>query len=218
MIKACISDLDGTAVNTIESLCNAGNIVMKELGFDKEIDPDHMKQFVGNGYIVQMQRALEYEGDAKHKMLDKACKLYRDIFAKNCLYHLSSYDGLKDTYEEMKRRGIRLSILTNKPQDRAVDNINYVYGEGFFDYIWGDEIGRALKPDPASLIKMLELYNIMPDECLYIGDSGTDMQTGISAGARTVGVLWGYRDRKELSSYNPYALIEKPIELLDMID
>ena len=55
------------------------------------------------------------------------------------------------------------------------------------------------------------------DEVLYCGDSDVDMQTGIGAGVKTVGVTWGFRTREELAAYSPLALIDSPMELVDVI-
>ena len=55
-----------------------------------------------------------------------------------------------------------------------------------------------------------------PEECLYIGDTGTDMKTGTAAGMYTAGVLWGFRGREELEAAGADALAAEPPEILDL--
>ncbi len=57
---------------------------------------------------------------------------------------------------------------------------------------------------------MAETFGVLPSECLYFGDTNTDMQTGIHAGMDTVAVTWGFRDRKELETFKPKYIIDHP--------
>ena len=65
--------------------------------------------------------------------------------------------------------------------------------------------------------KLLTEYDLTPEECLYIGDTGTDMKTGKNAGLYTVGVLWGFRGKAELLESGADMIIEKPQQLLDCV-
>ena len=59
---------------------------------------------------------------------------------------------------------------------------------------------------------------VKPDECVFIGDSGMDVRTGVNCGALPVGVLWGFRLADELLENGAKYLINKPNELLDIIE
>jgi phosphoglycolate phosphatase len=58
---------------------------------------------------------------------------------------------------------------------------------------------------------------ITPQEVLYIGDSNTDMKTGINAGMETVGVLWGFRDEAELRENGAKYIVRTPQEILKLL-
>ena len=65
-------------------------------------------------------------------------------------------------------------------------------------------------PDPGS-------QHFSPDEVTYVGDSNVDMQTGLNAGVKTIGVTWGFRDRAELEAYHPFAVVDTIEELKDLL-
>ena len=62
-------------------------------------------------------------------------------------------------------------------------------------------------------MKVAEEFGVQPSECMYIGDTKTDMETGTAAGMHTVGALWGFRDREELESNGAEIVAEKPTDL-----
>ena len=66
-------------------------------------------------------------------------------------------------------------------------------------------------------LAMARLFGVSPEECVYVGDTWTDMQTGKAAGMYTVGVLWGFRTRKELEENHADRIISHPKELLNIL-
>ena len=92
--------------------------------------------------------------------------------------------------------------------------IESLFGKGYFDVVQGQVDGVPIKPDPAGVFRILEQFGLNADEVLYMGDTATDMKTGKAAGAFTVGVLWGFRNRKELEEGHADAIIAHPLELL----
>lgn len=108
-------------------------------------------------------------------------------------------------------------MLSNKPHPRTVENIETVFGPGYFDYVAGEQPGIPRKPDPAGVKLILDRFGVKPEECLYFGDTNTDMKTGLGAGLQTVGVTWGFRDREELESFHPQHIISHPDEVFGQI-
>ena len=74
----------------------------------------------------------------------------------------------------------------------------------------GEQEGVPKKPDPSGALKAAKICGADPSECLYFGDTNTDMQTGLNAKAHTVGVTWGFRDRAELEAFHPDFVIDDP--------
>lgn len=216
MIRCCIFDLDGTLLNTLEALNYAVDRTMEHFGYGP-VDTAHIKQFVGDGYQKLLERALLFNGDAALTHYEESQGVYMDIFSENSMYHVRPYDGIPELLAGLKERGIKTAVLSNKPNRQAVDNIETVFGKGYFDYVAGERPGIPRKPDPAGVHLILEEFGMKPEECLYFGDTNTDMKTGLSAGATTVGVTWGFRGREELESYHPQYVIDGPGEVFAKI-
>lgn len=216
MIRCCIFDLDGTLLNTLKALTYTTSLVLKHFGYGP-VDEEHMKQFVGDGYKMQLKRALRFAGDEALKHHEESLPLYTELFAKHCMYQVKPYEGICGLLDGLKERGIMLAVLSNKPHARTVENIEGIFGKGFFDFIAGETPGVPKKPDPAGVIRILEALEVKPDECLYFGDTNTDMRTGLGAGLVTVGVTWGFRGREELEGFHPQFIIDHPQEVFDRI-
>lgn len=216
MIQCCIFDLDGTLLNTLDALTYTTNLVLEHFSY-KAVDEAHIKQFVGDGYQMLLERALKYSGDEALVHLEESKVIYTELFARLCMYHVRPYDGIPELLEGLKQRGIRIAVLSNKPHERTVENIEEVFGKGYFDCVAGEQPGIPRKPDPAGVHRILEQLGVKPEHCLYFGDTNTDMQTGLGAGLTTVGVTWGFRDRAELESFHPQHVIDEPREVLEHI-
>lgn len=216
MIRCCIFDLDGTLLNTLDALTYTTNLTLKEFGYGP-VDAEHVKKFVGDGYRMQVKRALQYSGDENLVHYEDALAAYMQLFAAHCLYHVRPYDGIPEMLEVLKKQSIRIAVLSNKPHARTVENIEAVFGKGYFDIVAGQKDDVPKKPDPAGVNRILEAFGCTPNECLYFGDTNTDMQTGLNAKAHTVGVTWGFRDRSELEAFHPDFIIDGPNEVAERI-
>lgn len=118
----------------------------------------------------------------------------------------------------MKKKGIRTAVFSNKPHAQAVENIETIFGSGYFDAIRGEQPGVPKKPDPAGALLVCRELGETPKRCLYLGDTSTDMKTGIAAGMDTVGVTWGFRDREELLGCGPKYLAGHPSEVERIVE
>ncbi len=214
MIRCCIFDLDGTLLDTLDALTYTTKLVMEHFGYGP-VDREHVKQFVGDGYKMLMERALKYCGDEALTHYEESLSVYTELFAKHSMYHVKPYDGIPELLETLKEKGIKIAVLSNKPHPRTVENIEAVFGAGYFDYVAGEQPGVPRKPDPAGVKLILDRFGLKPEECLYFGDTNTDMKTGLGAGLVTAGVTWGFRDREELLSFHPQFVINHPLEILE---
>ena len=217
MYKCCIFDLDGTLINSIYALNRTINLTLERMGYGP-VDEAHTKVFVGDGYEKFGERALVYSGDLDLERLERALAVYREVFRENCLYRIEAYDGMRELLEYLKGRGIKIAVLTNKAHAQAVKNIEMVYGAGYFDLITGEHEGLKRKPDPAGALYTARTLDARREECLYFGDTNTDMRTGIAAGMDTVGVTWGFRDRAELEAFKPKYLVDHPSQVIDILE
>ena len=215
-MKACIFDLDGTLTNTLESMTYSVNLTLKEMGLS-QITKDQCRMFVGNGARVLIEESLKVSGDPKASRIEEGMKIYGRIFDQNCTYHVTLYEGIPEMLKALKDRVIHLAVLSNKADRQTVKVVKEIFGDNIFDYAQGQKDGIRRKPEPDGVWYLMEQMQVSKEECLYIGDSEVDAATGKNAGLKTIGVLWGFRDRKTLETAGADHLIERPEELLQFV-
>ena len=213
MKKAVIFDLDGTLADTIASITYCGNLALSRFGLSSFGEEDY-KHFVGDGAAMLIRRALLAAGDERLEHFDEVYEAYLEIFAKDCMYQVKPYEGICALLEELKRLSVRIAVLSNKPHAQTLDVVERLFGPGTFDMVQGQMEGIPKKPSPKGALHIAAAFSAEPWECLYAGDTNTDMQTGNAAGMFTVGVLWGFRDEKELLDNHAMALLRHPLEML----
>lgn len=216
MIKACIFDLDGTLANTLESMAYVANEILKQMNL-KPQPVENFKYYSGEGADMLIRRCLKDAGDPELTHYEECRSIYRKKFDEDPLYKVVPYDGIKDTLKELKNRGMKLAVCSNKPHVAAVKVIAQMF-DGYFDLVIGQSDAIRRKPAPDGPLKAAAEFGVSPAECMYVGDTQTDMETGTAAGMHTVGVLWGFRDRQELESSGAEEVAEKPLDLLHICE
>lgn len=215
MKKAVIFDMDGTTVNTLDSIAYHANQSLGKVGLPS-IDTESYKMMIGNGIKNLVHRMVEALGGTP----EQEAVVYTDYattYDQNYLYLARPYDGILPLLDELKSRGIKVGIVSNKP-DFATKNISRSLFGDLIDVTYGGRPGVPLKPDPKAVLDVLQEWNLSPADCLYVGDSGVDMLTGKAAGIFTVGVLWGFRGEEELRENGADALVSHPAQLLDYLE
>lgn len=216
MKKAVIFDLDGTLTDTLDSIKISVDKTLEKFGmgpFSKE----QYKYFVGEGAGKLIERCLIAGGDRKLTFFQEAYVEYIKIFEEYCMYHVVPYDGIKELLINLNKMGVKIAVLSNKPHARTCDVIYSIFGKDCFDVVQGQTESIKRKPSPEGVFTILERLGLTADEILYLGDTGTDMQTGKAAGVFTVGALWGFRDKNELMENHADVIIENPCKLLDYL-
>ncbi len=217
MYKACIFDLDGTLTDTLESLTYSVNATLKELHLPC-ITSEQCKSFVGSGAKYLIERALQATGDKELAHVEEAMEIYGRIFKENCTYHVAPYEGVVEMLSRLKEAGVKLAVLSNKPHLQTVDVVASFFEEGTFIHVQGQQENVPRKPDPTAALMIAEKLGVSQDECVYIGDSDVDMQTGKGAGMETVGVTWGFRPKELLVQQGAKHTIDYPKELISIVE
>ncbi len=213
MIKLCIFDMDGTVLNTINTISYFANNALNKYGFES-IETDRYKTLVGNGAYVLVKRMIEVVGGTDEDF-EKVYEHYNTTYDNDFMYLTGAYDGVLEMLDELKANGIKTAILSNKPDGTAKKVSDEVFGAERIDLCYGAREGKALKPDPESVLEIIDLFGVEKEECLYIGDTATDIQTAKNAGLYSIGVLWGFRDEKELRDAGANMIVSSPGEIVE---
>lgn len=216
MIKLCIFDLDGTVLDTVRTIAYYTNTALKLHGMG-EIPTEEYKYLAGGGAAKLIHGALAHHGEDTPRLFQAVYDDYIPMYDADVAYLTTIFDGLRDELDALKRTGIKLAIVSNKPDRATQAVVCATWGEGYFDYVTGHKPGGVLKPDIAEVVRAMDIFGATPDECMYFGDTSTDMITGKRAGIFTVGVLWGFRGREELLINGADALLEQPCELSALV-
>ena len=211
-----IFDIDGTLLNTIDSISFHINKTLEEFGLDK-IDKDKVRDFVGNGPVVLVNKTLDFLGvsddkDFRKNFLDTYNKSYDD----DPTYLLKPYDGIKESIDILKERGEIMACFSNKPDSTCKKVISHVFDKGYFDYILGYKESYERKPSPEGIMIIKERFGVDFSDILYFGDSEVDMKCGKNSGIFTVGCSWGFRSREVLEKENPNLIIDDPKDIKDV--
>lgn len=216
MKKAVVFDLDGTLSDTIVSIAYCANRALEKFGL-QTFENDRYKKFVGDGAAELIRRTLRNQPTDRMDLYEQVIAEYMRLFAVDCMYQVKPYEGIPQLLGELKKRGIRIAVFSNKPHKNTCMVIHDLFGDDIFDVIQGQVEEIAKKPSPDGVFLISEKLGIPVEEMLYMGDTDTDMQTGKNAGAFTIGVLWGFRDRAELEENHADAIIAHPSQLLEYL-
>ena len=209
-----IFDLDGTLLNTLEDLADSTNYAMRAFGL-KERSINEVRNFVGNGVDVLIERAVE--GAISKEQELECLDVFKQHYSKNMDNKTKPYDGIMDVIKELLKRGYHIAIVSNK-FDAAVKGLNVDYFEGLFPVAIGASDTVAKKPAPDSVIKALQELHSDKERAVYVGDSDVDIMTARNSGLPCISVTWGFRDEELQRSMGTDYIIHKPEELLDVLD
>ena len=214
-MRLIVFDLDGTLLNSLEDLADSANWVLEQHGFPTH-PVDAYRYFVGDGVRKLIERILPQEERTEARI--EQC---RQEFVAYYKVHMedktSVYEGITELLVELKNRGLKIAVATNKVHIAVKPLMEKYFPEIRFDSMIGQREGIPVKPAPQIMFDILRETGCEPSEALHVGDTATDMQLAHNAGVTPVGVLWGYRPLKELQEAGAKFIIEKPEELLGLV-
>jgi phosphoglycolate phosphatase len=215
-MTAVIFDLDGTLLDSLEDLADAGNRGLARLEL-----PTHpvasYRHRVGDGIGMLARRALPNELQWDVNWVNRLSEAIREEYEKNWAEKTRPYPGVSELLDALAARGIPIAILTNKPQSFADRIARDLLGRWSFVAVSGARDDLPRKPDPTGALQVARQLEQDPANIWYLGDTDTDMATAVNARMRPVGVLWGFREREELVAHGALHLIAHPTELMDLI-
>lgn len=214
--RGCIFDLDGTLANTLNSIAYFGNGALRQFGLP-EIDPEDYRLLVGNGADVLIARMAAHVGaELSAQELIALRAEYDRRYESEPMKLVTPYPGIKALLAELKARGIKIGVISNKPDNMTCCIVSELFG-GLVDRVHGQRPGVPKKPDPTAVLETAAAFGLAPKEVLYVGDSGVDMETGKNAKMDACGVLWGFRGREELLAHGAVYLAEDAAALSSIL-
>ena len=208
-----IFDMDGTVLNSLEDLADSVNYALQQCSYPTRSITE-IQSFVGNGIEKLIERAVP-SGTSTSDILH-CLDLFKTHYQKNKTNKTKPYPGIVELLTKLKEKNIKTAIVSNKFKPAAVALSNY-YFPGLIDETIGASEQLKKKPDPSMVYEALTLLHTTKEECLYVGDSGTDMDTAKNAGLTSVGVAWGFRSVELLQEHGANHIIHSASELLELL-
>ena len=216
MTRLVIFDLDGTLLDTRADIAAACNHALRSCGCP-ERPLNEYNMLVGRG-IYNLFRGALPEGMRTEENVMKMKSFFVPYYDEHIADSTLPYPGITEMMDRLAAEGVAFAITSNKYQAGTEALAERFFGRYDFVRILGQREGHPIKPDPAIVSEiMAAVPGTDVSEVVYCGDSDVDMQTGINAGVRTVGVTWGFRTKEELAQYGPWLLAEKPEEIIKNI-
>jgi len=213
--QAIIFDLDGTLLDTLDELGIITNSVLEKNGFPTHSLGEY-RYLVGEGAENLIIRALGNNG-SNRETVQRCLSEFLTIYRETCGERSNLYHGIHQLLDDLVHMGIKLAVLSNKPHDLTLKNIDLFLPHVPFDMVLGQREGVPKKPDPHGALEIADHMGIKPENFLYIGDTSIDMRTAVAAGMNPVGVLWGFRGEEELRSSGAKHIIGNPGEILGLL-
>ena len=212
MIKNVCFDLDGTLVDSKDTILESTKAALDKLHISYNIPEDVFTNMIGM-HFVDIFEQLNIDVPDFEKFISIYKALYFDFMDSSYLY-----PGVQQTLQYLNENNIKVSLLTTKVQDQAEKIIDHFNLRPSFAYLMGRRDGLAHKPSPEPLIYICNELKIKPYETLMVGDTELDIQCGIGAGAKTCGVLYGYRTEDQMKKEKPDFIISRLEDLKKVLD
>lgn len=206
-----IFDLDGTLLDTLADLGDSVNAVLQEGGHPGH-DYEVYKKIIGKGFRDLITRSLP-ESARSAGTVDKSLSRFLAIYAERYQNRTRPYDGIRELLCALRDSRIRLGVNSNKRDDYTNNLIRKHFPDIPFAGVFGERADTPKKPDPAAALEIARGMGIEPERIIYIGDSKTDMQTGLNAGMGAGGALWGFRDEEELTGNGATHIFRRPEDI-----
>ena len=211
-----IFDCDGTLVDTLEDIAAAMNQSLTMHGFPSVPLTDYTAM-VGWGIVRLAELALPQEARS-NEIIQAVAADAVNIYNEQPLVKTKPYAGMRELLTELKSRKIRTAVLSNKPEPVLIQVIEGLFPAGVFNVIRGERPGEPRKPDPTLVWDILTEIDRSPHNTLFAGDSEIDMESASNAGCYPLGVSWGFRPRSVLENSGAAHIIDRPGELVKLLD
>ncbi|MCR5402414.1 MAG: HAD-IA family hydrolase [Butyrivibrio sp.] len=211
-----IFDMDGTLLNTLDDITDSVNAILTKHDLPVRTI-DEVRHMVGNGAVYLMERAVL--GGKLNPDFDRILEEYKIYYEEHCNIKTGPYTHIPELLKELKERGYRLAIVSNKPMG-AVEELNKIYFGEYVDVAIGVTDSMRRKPYPDECIAAMEKLGSTKEETVYVGDSEVDHMTAMNSSLKCISCLWGFRTKDELvaAGAGENAFVTDPMEILDILE
>jgi phosphoglycolate phosphatase len=210
-LAAVLLDLDGTLADTAADLAHALNRLRDEQGM-APLAASELRPYVSQGARGMLACALDIgPQDADYARLRER---FFAIYAESCARHATLFDGFAQVLDQLRGRGLRIGIVTNKLERFAAPLLRALGVWPDADCLITPDLLAKPKPDPQGVLLACQRLGVPPERCAFVGDDRRDIEAGRAAGARTVAAAYGFvAPDEDVAAWGADAIIGAPAEL-----
>jgi phosphoglycolate phosphatase len=213
--RAILFDLDGTLLDTLADIADSANRVLAARGWPTHPTADY-RNYVGEGLVRLFGRVLPEDRRGEEEIA-RCVAGFREVYAGNWNVRTRRYEGIAELLDAVAARGLAMAILSNKPDAATRRCVDAYLSAWDFQAVLGQRDGVPPKPDPAGALEIAQRLGAPPERFVYLGDTPTDIATARASGMHPVGAAWGFRPVDELRAAGAARVIERPLELMDVV-
>jgi phosphoglycolate phosphatase len=189
-LKAVLCDLDGTLVDSAEDIRAALNELLAAEGRDP-VNAAEIKTMIGDGVSKLIERALAARGGDPADAPGLTPR-FLALYEPNAARSTRPYPGVPETLRALKARGLRIAVVTNKPERATREILASLDLAPLIEVVVGGDTAPERKPHPAPVLLALDRLGVAPVEAVMVGDNHHDVSAARAAGVRAIAVTYGY--------------------------
>ncbi|AXH16252.1 HAD family hydrolase [Malaciobacter mytili] len=214
MKKTIIFDLDGTLIDSVLDIALCMNEVLKEFNL-KTYEIEEYNYFLGGGVDILVNNVLKENSNINLK--NSITKRFQEVYENTLHSNTKPYEGIYELLDELIKMQFNIAVLSNKPHKFTLGYVEKLFGKYNLKEVHGQKTTIEKKPHPQAAINIANSFNTPCEKTYFVGDTKVDMQTATNAGMISIGVLWGFRDEDELKKYNANYIVEKPLDIIEIL-
>ena len=210
-MKLVLFDCDGTVLDTFLLIEKVVIKTFKKLYPDYPMTVEEAHTFFGP-YIVDTLKKYTKTEEELNICLTEYQKNYDELSSTYTVV----YDGIIELLEYLKQNNYKIAIVSNKKTSVVLQGLVDCKINTYFDIIVGADLMTKAKPDPNGIIFAMNKFNIK--DAYMIGDTATDIQTGLNANIPTIGVTWCVTTKEELLNAKATYVVDHPKEIIKILE
>jgi len=185
-----VFDLDGTLIDSVPGIDAAARAGLAQVAPGEWLPS--LRTFIGPPIRTMLQRALGWTDPARLDALERA---FRNHYDSRAWRESPPYPGVDAVLRELRARGCRLHVLTNKPQQATAQILDHLGWARLMDAVVSPQSHTPPFADKAAAaVDLRERYRLPATSTLLVGDSLDDQAAARAAGFAFVAAAWGYGD------------------------